>query len=564
MLSKSKRPYDADEVPSERRLRRNIVDLFGRNQLSGSRTSDLLRDAALAGAPGCSELVSADASNDLPHGARTLCRRLLKWSLWPDVYMAEIPALGRNGQVVREQVAFLLPHELVATLGRSCSNIGLMAKDRLDKNTAAHLRKCEEAIGGEKLLGLGLWGDGVPCNWDCNDSLQVFALNLPGLPAPWHTMRIPLTGFSKKHFAGKQTYDALMAIFAWSFQHLAAGTWPSARHDGSPWTPADSKRRKRSGSKLPLRAALVEIRGDWAFMKETFGLPAWNEVGGLCWLCSCTPADLRQTSSQAPWRQDRLDLHAVLERLLRRGVTLSPIFGVPWLSNKVFRPDWLHCADLGVSADFLGNFFVYLLSARKFPGATRKERCSHLWSSVQRYYSEKNIDDRLQNLLVTMLAKAGQPPKLRCSAAQCRALVPLAAELAAAHCDDGVSIEAAMKSAAQELGQCYMALSSSSEGRADALAIHGRLFAAQCVALEAAMNRRGDHVSWRLKPNMHMFLELCSDGSQPSLFWTYRDEDFGGSCAHLARRRGGLMRPGATSGALLRRFRILQPPPRIV
>ena len=251
----------------------------------------------------------------------------------------------RSGQIVQEPVAIFLPHEIVAALCRTSSTDALLAKDRLDRNTATHLQGCEEAIGGEGLLGIGLWGDGVPCNWDRTDSLQMFSLNLPGLPPPWHTLRIPLTRFSKKHFAGKQTYDDLMAVFAWSFQQLAAGTWPLARHDGSPWTSADKKRGKKAGTKLPVRAALVEIRGDWAFMKETFGLPAWNEAGGLCWLCSCTPAELRQTGSDAPWRQNRLSLHHVLERMLRRGVTMSPIFAVPWLSNKVIRPDWLYCAD---------------------------------------------------------------------------------------------------------------------------------------------------------------------------------------------------------------------------
>ena len=209
----------------------------------------------------------------------------------------------------------------------------------------------------------------------------------------------------------------------------------------------------------------------------------------------------------------------------------------------------------------MGNLFTHLLT--KMPGANRKERCLHLWTQVQQYYDWNSIEDRLQNLVPTMLSKPGQPPKLRSSAAQCRALVPFAAELAAAHCEDGVPLEQAMKTAAQELHQCYMALSSAA-GRADALVVHSRRFAAQYVAIETVMQRRGDHVSWRIKPKLHMFLELCSDGSQPSLFWTYRDEDFGGACAHLARRRGGLMRPGATSDALLRRFRILQPPPRIV
>ena len=34
-----------------------------------------------------------------------------------------------------------------------------------------------------------------------------------------------------------------------------------------------------------------------------------------------------------------------------------------------------------------------------------------------------------------------------------------------------------------------------------------------------------------LKPKLHLWLELCASGASPSLFWTYRDEDFRGTCA---------------------------------
>ena len=33
----------------------------------------------------------------------------------------------------------------------------------------------------EPILALGLWMDGVPCNWDRTDSLEVFSLNFPGI-----------------------------------------------------------------------------------------------------------------------------------------------------------------------------------------------------------------------------------------------------------------------------------------------------------------------------------------------------------------------------------------------
>ena len=59
-----------------------------------------------------------------------------------------------------------------------------------------------------------------------------------------------------------------------------------------------------------------------------------------------------------------------------------------------------------------------------------------------------------------------------------------------------------------------------------------------------------------MKPKLHLLLELGLEGSNPSSSWTYRDEDFGGSMAHLSRRRGGLLKPLPTSSNLLRRFAI--------
>lgn len=558
MLSKNARPGDRADLPPDKRLRSNFADLHGRGLLSAARVQELCRDATSAGASGCADLAGNSTSR---HAARDLSRRLLKWSLWPDTYEAEVTIWDtRRAAADQAKVHFLLPHEVVASLARASDAEKLRSKDGLDPNTLAHLCRCEEA-SGSSLLGLGLWGDGVPCNWDRSESVQVFSLNLPGLPPPWRGLRIPLVGFSKKHFAGKATHDSVMEVLAWSFQQLAMGRWPMARHDGLDWQPGDAKRQRKAGQAV-LRSALVELRGDWAHMKECFGFPAWNEVAGICWLCKCTPAQVREVDEGASWRGDRLSHWELLERMVRNGVRVSPIFSVPWVQSTMFRPDWLHCADQGVAADFLGNYLMYFVE-HKMAGANRAARCANLWLEVQGYYAANNVADRLQNLTVGMLAKAGSPPKLRSSAAQCRALVGFGAHLAP-RLSPEEPIELAMRAAATQLQACYAALSASAVAPHASLALASRRFAAQYVALERAMLDRGDAVSWRVKPKLHMFLELCSDGSQPSLFWTYRDEDFGGSCAHMARRRGGLLMPSATSKTLLTKFKILQPPARIV
>eukprot|EP00972_Heterocapsa_arctica_P027806 4090176-Heterocapsa_arctica.AAC.1 len=45
-------------------------------------------------------------------------------------------------------------------------------------------------------------------------------------------------------------------------------------------------------------------------------------------------------------------------------------------------------------------------------------------------------------------------------------------------------------------------------------------FALQYVSLEAGSL---DPKSWRVKPKLHVFLEVCSEGGRPAMYWNYRD-----------------------------------------
>ena len=82
-------------------------------------------------------------------------------------------------------------------------------------------------------------------------------------------------------------------------------------------------------------------------------------------------------------------------------------------------------------------------------------------------------------------------------------------------------------------------------------------FALQYVSLRNA--HADDPKAWRIKPELHMFLELCSEGPHPAKFWNYRDEDWGGSVARMARRRGGELHALTFSTNVLSRFKVQQP-----
>ena len=96
---------------------------------------------------------------------------------------------------------------------------------------------------------------------------------------------------------------------------------------------------------------------------------------------------------------------------------------------------------------------------------------------------------------------------------------------------------------------------------ADVLLVKSTKFALLYVALEAA--EPGDKI-WRVKPKLHMLLEVCAEGSKPATFWSYRDEDYGGIVAKMSRRRRGLLSIASCSSNVLNRFKMATPVIRMV
>ena len=174
------------------------------------------------------------------------------------------------------------------------------------------------------------------------------------------------------------------------------------------------------------------------------------------------------------------------------------------------------------------------------------------------FYARKNVLDQIRGFTYTLVKQNKKKPHLRCSAAQARALIPFGKELVDELFDDSNPEEKAAKTAMGHMFECYEALHGADDfvGR---LTLHSRLFALQFVALEEYFPG-----TWSVKPKLHQFLELCIDGGLPSANWNYRDEDFGGACSGMARRRGGLLGPTSTSSNLLTRYVLRTQLPRFI
>ena len=157
----------------------------------------------------------------------------------------------------------------------------------MDPTSKAHLDKVKRATNIADIIGIGIHGDGVPCNWDRSESIEVISINLPGVPGKYKNMLIPLFTLFKSMMS-EHTYDDLMDVLAWSFRCSLHGFFPTTRHDGHSWLETDRSRQRQQGKPLEARGAVCERRGDWKFFAEDFHLPLWKENAGICWSCNCT------------------------------------------------------------------------------------------------------------------------------------------------------------------------------------------------------------------------------------------------------------------------------------
>ena len=378
-------------------------------------------------------------------------------------------------------------------------------------------------------LPMGLWSDGAPCKWHRSESLEVFALNLPGPTGDLKRLRLLLTGLSNKNVSTN--------TFAGVFGCRRVVVPMSSRQTIS----VASTRRGTHGFET-CKVGRPDAGSDWKFMKDTFGFPGWNTNSGICCLCDCTPQTLRDVGHDAPWRVNRRSHWYLLAHVTRGGNGISPILGAPWLRSSCFRIDWLHRSDQRAAPDFMDGVFFHVIKGTCVPGTNRRERCSGPWERIQGFYRQRRVTDRTSNLTVTISRRMALPSpnfaaRLRSAEHSCHFWWSWRDDL----------LGEAVTVAARSLLDCHVALSSDSVFAKDVLRGSSVKFAQQLVVLESV-----DPGCWGPKQNLHLWLELGRAGTK-----TLERR------AHaLARRRGGHLNATATSRVLLDRFLIMVLVPR--
>jgi len=533
------------DAPASKRLRHNLASLFCENLVAATRCATLVEDADAAGAQHVRDLRVKQDKNV----SRNLLRKLRKGNCrgWPKLYYANVRCWSPKTQsAVITKLAFLLPHELVHHLVRRSSPERLSVKTGMSEDTRAHMEKVSSLINGP-CLGIGLWCDGVPCNWDRSKSVEVVTMFLPGLDGRNAGLRFPITALPKQ-FVDKNTYDGIMKVMCWSMEALAAGVCPSSRHDDMPWSQCDRARAKKAGAPLGMRGVLSEMRGDWSMYSSIFRLGGWTKKRNMCWKCDCARADIFDFSISAPWRRKRMSHVDMLVRWRSEGLNPSPVFSCPFFSVDRFKIDWLHTVDLGCAAEWIGNLFNYILP--KLEGNTLKEQCSQLFLLIKDYYARyPEVPARYDNLQLSMFRNKKGNCRLRGKAAEVRGLVGFAAQLALAQLSRDNAMEASILEGTLQLDNCYACLSKAADRQT--LPIAAKKF---CL-LWKALSDVSDKKFWRIKPKAHLLIELAEyTKDRPSDTWCYRDEEFGGTVAGMSRIRGGKVTPFTVSVTVLKKF----------
>ena len=538
------------------------LDEAGSGLLSGRVSAiglqRLVKKAQAAGARGAELLEKAGKHGDLPGNInRDMSRSLRRFSQWPKFYYATIPVWDAlKEEIVQASHPFLLPHEWLAKAGESSVLDFLKGSFKQDTGIYAHMKEVADGLGSPlDHIPLGLHFDGVPFGSQVfySDSLEVFSINFP---CSDYTVRIPFTSIQKKHLVKHETFNAVLAVLAWSLKCLAFGVFPKGRHDGASWQAGEQQFRRRFYSEhQPAKALLVEIRADWVALKQVFQFPQQNENKGICWMCHATPSDVRDCKVQASWKEKRRTAFAFHSELKHAGKS-CPLWSVPGVSCKIVMVDWLHCCDLGVTADVLGNVLLELLNAMG-DEESRDTRMKTLWLDILATYRSRDVgvDMRFPHMKVKSFLQPGKSPKLRGKASHIRGLVSILDALAGKYLQHTDVHTQTVKSCLAYLAKCYKELGNFSAERFEDSA--NRMAILYC-ALEKEQLHMGIEKRWKVKPKLHLFLELafhvCKERGNPKKFWTYADETHGGYLREIAKSRGGRNSSSSSCYRMLTRF----------
>lgn len=340
---------------------------------------------------------------------------------------------------------------------------------------------------------------------------------------------IPKGAIVKETDGQAGTLEVLCSAIAHDIKSMLYMVHPPLNHVGSEWADG-SEAHGLAGKKFAVqkRAVLWLLVGDLEWFSNYLHVDTHFGSNTPCWLCSCNTSTHPWTDfgDAAKWRETILDRKAGQAKISK-----NKIFSIPGVSRFNLCIDTMHTVCLGVSACALGSALRDLVCSRQFyAGRNQNLRLKLVWEEIREIYQELQTPHRLNNLRLTMFLKKQHFAELSCSAAECRCLVPVMAQLllrrgaATVLNAHRAQVFVCLRSFYEIIECSGFQLSPDDlvrlRSEVDMCLKHYKALSVHCI--ESGI------LAWPLRPKLHFYWHIGQAAGflNPRLGWTYQFENF--------------------------------------
>lgn len=387
----------------------------------------------------------------------------------------------------------------------------------------------------------------------------------PSFPISAHRVRRMVCDCGCK---GRHTFDVVLRVLAWVLIALITRMYPSKRDDGTEWEDSPHKEdrqrahRARSKEKFLFGGTFLQKRGDWAWMKQIFGLRGWKDKAGCCWKClaNVTTHPMTDASLHASWRGTMLTTLMFLTLAAANGDYISPIFDWPGWLLEFFQPDFMHCVCLGITQQVLGNILYELFRSLGGTKDNWGDAVGHLYFCIRLASKAIGRQVPLSGLTFLMIKQDGKSPKLRAKAAEGRYMVPVVKKMLEMFFPSSADHDKLRYECLSALNNVYLQLASwSDDSSPHIVASEGRrhiMLYAELAKEWLATHKTRSWIGWKFIPKHHLathcFEDQISEFGNPAQSWCYRDENEIGVAVRLCEAE---MHPRGIRKQLLMHYR---------
>ena len=356
----------------------------------------------------------------------------------------------------------------------------------------------------------------------------------------------------------------------WSMKSLSSSYWPTHNWLGEAYT-ADTFEGKMAGKPLMSYKgviyffAWVAVSCDQDYLSNVFKFPHWN-IDSPCPRCDCNLDSKPWTDVIGrPWH-----LVTLLQWLMVDPDTLHPLFQHPeTLGFTVFSVifDLMHVVNLGVLQSYLASVYWMLVFASDLDGSF-DHRVEYVYSRLLLAYDSvgtKSSERLTLTKAQAVMDLAGHGPKefpeLNTKAAVTRNLLtPL--RMVVVELAEGKAHWASVLEGLRAIERFYTLIMPRMFKLSAADAAEARCSLAQFLSSSARLTAMNANAVPRpvrlfgLTIKHHVLCHLGDDlvWTNPRMYWVYKDEDFVGKIADLARVCSASLGPYRMHRKLLSRY----------